>query len=125
HKQVATHELRTAGAPKALRLTPDATKLKADGQDLSQITVEVVDAKGVLVPTAAHHMNFEVIGHGTTAAVDNGDNLSDEPFTGNDRTAYRGRALLIVRANRDPGQITIKATAEGLTPATLKLRSTK
>ena len=38
--------LCTAGEPAALRLTPDRRVITADGQDLSFITVEVVDKKG-------------------------------------------------------------------------------
>lgn len=42
-KDVATHEIRTAGAPARLVLTADRTKLAASGQDLAFVKAEVVD----------------------------------------------------------------------------------
>lgn len=45
-------EIRTAGEPKKIRLTPDRNTLNADGKDLSFVTVEIVDAEGNLCPLA-------------------------------------------------------------------------
>ncbi len=109
--------LRTAGAPAALRLTPDRTVLDADGQDLSFVTVEVVDAEGTLVPTAANGLRFRVEGVGTLAAVSNSDPRSLESFQQPRRTAYQGRCLVVLRAGREAGTIRLIAETEGLTPA--------
>jgi beta-galactosidase len=122
-QEVARHELKTAGAAKAIRLTPDRAVLRADGQDLSHITVEVVDANGVVVPDAANLISFKVNGAGSNAGVQNSDVLSDELFQADTRSAFQGRALLVVRSQRQPGTITVQATAEGLAPGTLALNS--
>ena len=123
-KDVASHEMQTAGPPKWLRLTPDRTALRADGQDLAHITVEVVDERGVVVPDAAQLVTFKVTGAGTNAGVDNGDPASDELFQADTRSVFQGRALLVVRSKRQPGEMTVKATAEGLEAAMLKINST-
>ena len=46
---VARDEIRTAGAPHALTLTPDRRIISADGTALAFLAVEVVDRAGVLV----------------------------------------------------------------------------
>ncbi len=120
-REVARHEIRTAGAPKRLRLTPDRAELRADGQDLSHITVEVVDENGVVVPDASNRIHFEVTGAGRNAGVQNGDVLSNELFQADERSAFEGQALLVVRSKREPGAITIKASSEGTEAATISL----
>ncbi len=120
-KEVARHELKTAGASRSLRLAPDCNSLHADGQDLSHITVEVVDANGIVVPDANHLVNFEVTGPGTNAGVQNSDPTSDELFQADHRHACEGRLLLVVRSKRYPGKIIVKAAAEGLEPAAVIL----
>lgn len=120
-REVARHELRTASAAKRLRLTPDRTVLRADGQDLAHITVEVVDEHGVPVPDASHRVDFSVDGTGRNAGVQNSDPNSDEPFVAGDRSAFQGRALLVVRSKRQAGRISIAASAEGIAPARLEI----
>jgi beta-galactosidase len=120
-KEIARYELKTAGAAKTIRLTTDQATLQADGQDLAHITVEVLDANGILVPDAAQLIKFTVTGAGTNAGVDNGDPASDELFQADQRSVFQGRALLVVRTKRQAGEISVKATAEGLEPATLTL----
>lgn len=124
-REVARDEMRTAGAPKRLRLTPDKAALRADGQDLSHITVEVVDASGVVVPDATHRIHFEVTGAGINAGVQNSDVLSNELFQANERSAFQGRALLIVRSKRQSGEIKVRASADDLEAARITIRTVK
>jgi beta-galactosidase len=120
-REVARHALATAGPPTALRLTPDLPQLRADGQDLAHVTVEVVDAQGIVVPDARPEIAFTVSGPGTNAGVDNGDVLSDELFQSDRRSAWQGRAQLIVRSQRQAGKIVVRATATGLPAAELAI----
>jgi beta-galactosidase len=99
--------------------------LKADGQDLAHITVELVDANGTVVPEAANLVQFTVTGAGANAGVDNGDPASDELFQADQRSVFQGRALLVVRSKRQSGEITVKATADGLGSANLTLQAEK
>jgi len=122
-REVARHEVKTAGAAQSLRLTPDRSLLHADGQDLSHISVEVVDANGIVVPDSKHLITFEVTGLGTNAGVQNSDPTSDELFQADHRHAYEGRILMVVRSKRQSGKITVKATGEGLEPATIVLNA--
>jgi beta-galactosidase len=123
---VAACTLETTGAPAALRLTPDRETLAAKPGDLSFVTVEVVDAEGRRCPNAAHPIFFTVQGAGRLAAVGSGDPVSTERYRGNRRSAYQGRCLAVVKADGEPGAITLRAQADGLATActTIKTAST-
>jgi beta-galactosidase len=122
-KVVLTREIRTAGQPARINLSPDHKVLKADGSDLSFVTVKVVDANGTVVPYADNLINFQLTGEGSIAAVDNGSQISHEPFKANYRKAFHGLALAIVQSKDRAGRITLKATADGLTPASVVIVS--
>src|SRR5699024_4394636 len=104
----------TAGTPAKIILEADRSKIKADGKDLSFITVRIVDEAGNLVPRADNLVHFEVEGEAIIAGVDNGNPISLESFKGNQRKAFNGLALAIVQANVAKGEVTFTATSEGL-----------
>jgi beta-galactosidase len=68
---ISSSILRTAEKHSAIKLRPDKTILKADGQDLSYITVELVDAKGYRNPKAENLVKFQIEGAGTIVGVGN------------------------------------------------------
>ncbi|HEV2782782.1 MAG TPA: glycoside hydrolase family 2 TIM barrel-domain containing protein [Actinophytocola sp.] len=110
---VARDELVTAGAPAALRLTPDRRRISADGESQAFVTAEVVDAAGVVVPGATTPISFGVHG-GRLVGLDNGRQESAENYTATTRTAWAGKALAMVRAGDRAGPVTITASAPGL-----------
>ncbi|MFD8130491.1 glycoside hydrolase family 2 TIM barrel-domain containing protein [Streptomyces mirabilis] len=122
-RTVATDVLRTAGAPHAIRLTPDRTALAADGRSLLFVTAEVVDARGVVVPDAEHLIAFDIDG-GSLAGLDNGREESAERYQASTRTAFHGKALAIVRSGTRPGSLKVTARSEGVRGATLTVRTT-
>lgn len=118
-KVVLTKEVRTAEAPAKIVLTSDRQTIKADGADLSFVTVKVVDKNGTLVPAANDLIRFEVSGPGSIAGVDNGNQISHESFKSNQRQAFHGMALAIVQSRQKAGRIVLKATADNLAPASV------
>jgi len=122
-REVARHQLLTAGDPYAISLEPERDCIAADGYDLSYITVRVVDEKGVVVPDAAHEIKFKVSGTGAIAGVGNADLLSDESFVNDERKVFQGKALLILRSNGKHGKIDVKAVARGLKAGKVVVRT--
>jgi beta-galactosidase len=115
---VATAEVRTAGAPARVALAPDRVTIRADGEDLSFVTVRIEDASGNLVPGAENLVRFAVEGAGLIAAVDNGNAATLEPFQADRRRAFSGLALLVVRSKRgERGEIHVSAASDGLAAA--------
>ncbi|TWT29763.1 Beta-galactosidase [Posidoniimonas corsicana] len=115
--------LTTAGPAESIRLTPDRTDLVADGQDLSFVAVEIVDADGLVRPDADHQVTYTIDGPGTIVGVGSGDLSSDEPYNALSRRVFHGRALVVVRSDDDTGTITLTASAPGLPAAELELSS--
>lgn len=123
-KPWAQDVVRTTGAAKTLALEPDRATFTADGQDLSFVTVRVVDAAGLTVPRAKHALRFSLEGPGEIVAVDNGDPVSFEPFQAKTRKAFNGLALVIVKGRaRHPGTLHLRAEGEGLAPSTTTLHA--
>ena len=115
----ASDRVRTAGEAARLEAVPDRAQIRADGRDLSFVTVRVVDANGVVVPRADHVVRFAVEGPGEIVATDNGDPTSFEPFPSHERKAFGGLDLAIVRAKAgEPGRIRLTATGDGLRAGT-------
>ncbi|SPO06574.1 uncharacterized protein DNG_09264 [Cephalotrichum gorgonifer] len=95
----ANDTVRTTGIAAQLRLTADRAEIKADGYDLSFLTLEVVDERGDVIPQANNTITFSVSsGEGEIIATDNGDPYDMVPFPFKERKAFSGMALTIVRA---------------------------
>lgn len=117
-KAIATATESTTGRAVRVKLTPDRPVIRADGKDLSFITVTAVDASGADVPTADNLVRFAIQGAGTIVGVDNGDEVSHLPLKGDSMRLFNGKALVIVQSQRSPGAATITATSDGLTNGT-------
>jgi beta-galactosidase len=78
-KTVVTAKQETTGAPASVSLIPDRATIKADGEDVSVVTVEVKDDKGRPVPTAGNEVRFDLEGPGRIIGVGNGDPSCHEP----------------------------------------------
>lgn len=118
---VGEKEIRTAGEPAQIRLTPDRAQLDADGKDLSFVTVEIVDKDGTLCPNADNLVNFQVEGNAFIAGVDNGSPISMERFKDNKRKAFYGKCLVVLQNTGKPGEAKLTATSEGLSQAEISV----
>jgi beta-galactosidase len=106
--------LATTGVPVAIHAKADRAAIKADGEDLSYVTVEVVDSAGRRDPTATNLLHFEVSGPGAIAGVGNADPTSTESYTEPQRHCWQGRAMVVLRSARGSGVIKLRVTSEGL-----------
>jgi beta-galactosidase len=113
--------LVTAGPAVQLRLTADRTQLRADGQDLAFVTVEVVDTQGVVVTPSAASVSCSVDGAGTLAGVGNGDPTTLETCQADPHRVFQGRSLVVVRTRGQPGPIRLTVSSPGLEPAVVTL----
>lgn len=105
--------------PEKVKLTPEKVQIDADGQALSYITVDITDQAGNIDPNASNEVYFSIKGDGEILGVDNGDPTSMERYKASDdgvwkRSAFMGKALIIVRSTRDAGSFTITARSDGL-----------
>ncbi|HEY4248667.1 MAG TPA: glycoside hydrolase family 2 TIM barrel-domain containing protein [Lacunisphaera sp.] len=121
--ETETFQLETAGRPTRLRLTADRTLVQAGGEDLSFLTLEVLDATGQTVPDATNAIEYTVSGPAKIAAIGSADLMSTETYRANPRHAFRGRSLLVIRTGVATGDITVTATSPRLSSATAQLHS--
>jgi beta-galactosidase len=122
--EIGRRTIATAGAPAALRLTPDVAALTTDRDALAHVLAEVTDASGRLVPDAVVRVAFSVTGAGELAGVANGNPRDVDSFRRPGRCTWHGRALAILRPAKHPGAVQLTAQAPGLRPAALTLRVT-
>lgn len=122
-KAVATKEIKTAGAPHHLQLNADRNQLKADGKDLSFVTISVVDKDGNLCPNATDNLLFKVSGAGKYRAACNGDPTSLQLFHLPEMKAFSGMAVAIVESAKAKGNIILQVTAKGLPTAVITLNA--
>ncbi|MBN1408680.1 MAG: DUF4982 domain-containing protein [Calditrichaceae bacterium] len=77
--KVLRNQRRTTGNPVAIQLIADRNQIKADGKDVSVITIQVIDENGLIIPTADHEIFFALEGTGKILGVGNGNPSSHEP----------------------------------------------
>lgn len=106
--------IKTAGKPYQLRLTPDKTILKANGEDLSYLLVEALDKDGNLCPLADNDIDIQLKGKGQIAGVGNGNPQSFEPFKSTKVKLFYGKAMIIVEAGFETGPLDINVSSKGL-----------
>ena len=120
---VAEQVVRTAGKPHHIELVADRSTIKADGRDLSFITVRVVDKDGNLCPDAQHLVEYSVKGAGFYRAGASGNPVSLELFHEPRMKVFNGMMTAIVQSNETAGEITLTAKAKELKSAKIVIKT--
>lgn len=123
-KEVMKSKVETTGAPAGVQLKPDCIEINADGEDVSIITVAVVDSEGRTVPTANNEIAFDISGNAKIIGVGNGNPSSHEPdkFTsGWKRKAFNGLCQILVQSTKTNGSFTLTAKSAGLADGEVKV----
>jgi len=92
-KLIAEDKVETTGPAAAVKLTPDRANIRADGEDLSIVTVAVTDTEGRTAPAAGNLVRFAIAGPGRIIGVGNGDPSCHEPDVYISKPAVRQVAL--------------------------------
>lgn len=117
-KIVKETTIRTADNPAKLKLTADRNTINADGDDLSFVTVDITDEKGVLSPNASNEIQFSLKGSGKIVGVCSGDPVSHESYKGTKHTALNGKCLVVIQAGTKAEKLELTASANGLKSST-------
>ena len=120
---VAERIVRTAGSAAAVRLTPDRSILKADGEDLCYINVSLTDKDGNPVPCDDRLMKVKVSGAGSFKAMANGDPTCLESFHQPQMHLFSGHLTVLVQSGTEPGDIMVEVTGKGLKKGTITIRT--
>ena len=90
--------VKTAGETARLALTPDRTRMNADGMDLCYITIEMVDSEDVLCPWAMDMLEFTVEGAARLMGIANGHQRGHDVFTDANHPLFYGKAVAVIRS---------------------------
>jgi beta-galactosidase len=124
-KVVAEKVIRTAGETYSIKLITDRQTIKADGKDLSFVTVEVLDKNGNLCPRAANLLFFDVTGAGKLKAVCNGDATDQTAFVSKYMRTFNGKLVITVESDTTAGEITLKVSGGLLKAEEVKITTKK
>ncbi|HEY8561956.1 MAG TPA: beta-galactosidase GalB [Pyrinomonadaceae bacterium] len=120
----AEDSVKTTGAATQVTMQADRAAIRADGRDLSFVTVKIADRNGLTVPRSKNALRFEISGAGEIVATDNGDATDLSSFQSTSRKAYNGMALVIVRSLKGRnGKIKLRAISDGLKTAEISIAS--
>jgi beta-galactosidase len=122
-KPAAEKVMKTAGKPFKLVLEADRGTLKADGEDISYVTVSVVDKDGNLCPTATEQLQFSVKGAGAYRAACNGDATSLELFHLPTMKTFSGKLVVLVQSAKQAGDIELIVSGGNLKQAKVVLKA--
>lgn len=101
---VAEHCVASDGAPHALTLEADDTRLDADGIDMTRVTFRIVDRHGSPLPYAIASVQLTLEG--------DAELIGENPFP-----LVGGQAAVYIKAGHNAGRVTVRASAPRLAPA--------
>ena len=104
-----------------IRLTADKQNLRPNGQDLAFIDIDLVGENGVIKSNSDRKLKVEVTGAGNLQALGSARPNMAENFYSDTHTTFLGKALAVVRASYESGEIYVKVSGEGLMDQKIKL----
>ncbi len=123
-QQQVSDTLNSSYAPYALAMNSDRRQVEGNSR-IVHITTSVVDSTGELNPHSRHMVNYDLDGPGRIRVIDNGDLADQTPYGSSSKEIRKGKQLLILQAGGEPGDLILSASAEGLKPSSVKIKSNK
>lgn len=117
--------LTTATGQTQIKLTAEKTVLAPNGQDLCFVNINLVGENGVTRSSADQKLKVEVSGCGSLQAFGSARPNMAEDFVSGEHTTFYGKALAVVRAGYDVGEIVVKVSGDGLDAAEIVIQVEK
>lgn len=116
-------EVKTTSGASKLVAEADRATIKNDGRDLSYITISVTDRNGNIVNGADNAITVAVEGDGVFMGMDNGVQADHTSYLSKTRQAGAGQLVAIVQSTKAEGKFTLTATAPGLSPTSVTVKT--
>jgi beta-galactosidase len=106
----------------ALRLTADRETLQAKFVDLAYVTIEGTDKTGAVIKHAEPEISVQVSGVGELIASGTANPISKESYVGDQRKAFQGRLLTVIRTTGEVVEICLQVQSDGFATVQNKLQ---
>ena len=113
--------MKSFGDTAEIRLTPDKTVLKADGEDMIFLDISAYDTDGTFAANARNRVVVEVSGAGRLVGLDSGDSTDYDEYKSTSIKLFGGKLLAMIMGKDRGGEISVKVTSEGLPDASVTL----
>ena len=114
---VCNYILKTAGTAKKIKLIPDVTILEPNR--IAHIEVNIIDKDGILCQTEDALIEFSLEGDALFMGACSADLNQNQGFTTNKTYSSEGKALAVIKAGDNKGNIVLYAYCENLETAKL------
>lgn len=106
---------RTSGGAHKLNMHVHSPSIKADGEEVVVVDVQIVDKDGEICPRADNLVTFDVQGAAEILGVGNGNPMSHEPdkFT-KQRRAFHGLCQVLLKSTGETGEAILTVSSYGL-----------
>ncbi|MEY2927993.1 MAG: hypothetical protein RL367_2470 [Pseudomonadota bacterium] len=121
-KVIGRKRLATVGPPALLRVSPAAPSARADRQALSYVAIDVIDAKGRIIPDDKRKISLSMSGPAELIGFGSANPVAVGSFQSNEAQCFHGRAMAILRSTGKPGTVRIEARSDGLKSATAMVK---
>jgi beta-galactosidase len=122
-KETVSTELKTTGAPAAIRLVADRENIKADKNDLSYVKIEIIDKDGNVVPNTDIPVEIKCTGNGKIAASGNAAFTDMQSFRSLKPSTFRGKAIAILQPDGAKGEIKLTVSADNLADSSIVIKA--
>ena len=116
-KMMTEQQLFSTKEASKLTVKPIWSVLKADGEDINILEIEIVDGNDKIVPEAKNLVTVEVEGGANLIGIDSGDMYYEGSFKDKKRNATSGRLIAVIQAGTQAGIAKVRVSASGLEPA--------
>jgi len=118
--KICGNTVSTTGRSYALKTIIEDNTI-VNGKGLAQITVQVVDDKGIPVILADDEVTCTIEGPARLLGLEAGNGQDMTNYRDNVHRVFRGQMITYIQATGEPGAITVKFSAPWLQPVAVKL----
>lgn len=121
-REIGRKSLATATGGTRIHLVPEKTELTADCQDLCYLNITLTDENGTVKVTEDRPITVKVSGAGELLALGSAKPNMGETFVSDTHTTYYGKALAVIRAGSETGDIRVSVVSSDLKEQSLTIQ---
>ena len=120
-KETGRTSLISATGKTLIKLTPEATSLCANGQDLCFLNIDLIGENGITKSSVDQNLKIEISGPATLQGYGSARPNIEKSFCSDTFKTFYGKSLAVIRAGYEPGTVTVKVSEKGLDTQKLTL----